>query len=111
MNMIHNLDDRFQDVQQRFDYILFGSEKSTPRWKRCVSQANNYMGIALGSMFVRKYFDEDSKNDVSELTCITQISQFKFFVKNPLYIRNDSRDKYKCKKKTWKVKNNQKVIK
>ena len=67
MNRINNLDDRFQDVKQRFDYILYGSEKSPPRWKKCVSQVNSHMGMALGSMFVSKYFDENSKNDVSNI--------------------------------------------
>ncbi|KAJ9583600.1 hypothetical protein L9F63_022044, partial [Diploptera punctata] len=68
MNRINNLDGRFQDVKQRFDYILYGSEKSPPRWKICVSQVNSHMGMGLGSMFVRKYFDQQSKYDTLQMT-------------------------------------------
>jgi membrane metallo-endopeptidase-like protein 1 len=63
-NRINNLDDRFQEAKQTFYYILFGREKSPSRWKNCVSQVNSNMGMAVGSIFVRKYFDEQSKNDV-----------------------------------------------
>jgi len=62
---VNNLDDRFQEVKQKFYYILFGREQAPSRWKNCVNQVNSNMGMAVGSMFVRKYFDENSKNDVS----------------------------------------------
>jgi len=62
---VNNLDDRFQEVKQTFYYILFGREQAPSRWKNCVTQVNSNMGMALGSMFVKKYFDENSKNDVS----------------------------------------------
>lgn len=52
----------------RFYYILFGREQSPPRWKNCVSQVNANMGMALGSMFVNRYFDENSKNDTLIMT-------------------------------------------
>lgn len=62
---VNNLDDRFQEVKQKFYYILFGREQAPLRWKNCVTQVNSNMGMAVGSMFVKKYFDENSKNDVS----------------------------------------------
>jgi hypothetical protein len=62
---VNNLDDRFQEVKQKFYYILFGREQAPSRWKNCVTQVNSNMGMAVGSMFVKKYFDENSKNDVS----------------------------------------------
>ncbi|XP_075973794.1 neprilysin-4-like isoform X2 [Anticarsia gemmatalis] len=65
---VNNLDDRFQSAKQQFYYILFGREQAPPRWKNCVSQVNSNMGMALGSMFVRKYFDEMSKNDTLTMT-------------------------------------------
>lgn len=52
----------------RFYYILFGREQAPSRWKNCISQVNSNMGMALGSMFVRKYFDENSKNDTLTMT-------------------------------------------
>uniref|UniRef100_A0A1B6D4L9 Endothelin-converting enzyme 1 n=1 Tax=Clastoptera arizonana TaxID=38151 RepID=A0A1B6D4L9_9HEMI len=65
---VNNLDDRFQDVKQKFYFVLFGREKSPPRWKNCVTQVNSNLGMAVGAMFVDKYFDEYSKNDTLVMT-------------------------------------------
>lgn len=65
---VNNLDDRFQDAKQKFYHTLLGREETPPRWKTCVAQVNNNMGMAMGSMFVRKYFDENSKNDTLIMT-------------------------------------------
>ncbi|XP_053607755.1 neprilysin-4-like isoform X2 [Plodia interpunctella] len=65
---VNNLDDRFQSAKQQFYFILFGREQAPPRWKNCISQVNSNMGMALGSMFVRQYFDEMSKNDTLTMT-------------------------------------------
>lgn len=65
---INNVDDRFDDTKQTFYHTLFGREESPSRWKVCISQVNTNMGMALGSMFVRKYFDENSKKDTLKMT-------------------------------------------
>ncbi|KAM7360462.1 M13 family metallopeptidase neprilysin 4 isoform 2-T2 [Cochliomyia hominivorax] len=65
---INNVDDRFDDIKQTFYHALFGREESPSRWKVCISQVNTNMGMALGSMFVRKYFDENSKKDTLKMT-------------------------------------------
>lgn len=65
---INNLDDRFQAAKQRFFYVLFGREESPERWKTCVSHVNTNMGMAVGAMFVRRYFDENSKQDTLDMT-------------------------------------------
>ncbi|KAL9897905.1 glutamate receptor IID isoform 1-T1 [Glossina fuscipes fuscipes] len=65
---INNVDDRFDDTKQTFYHALFGREESPSRWKVCISQVNTNMGMALGSMFVRKYFDENSKKDTLKMT-------------------------------------------
>ncbi|KAK5644976.1 hypothetical protein RI129_006276 [Pyrocoelia pectoralis] len=65
---VNNLDKRFQETKQRFYYVLFGREKLPPRWQTCVTQVNSNMGMALGRMFVERYFDEISKNDTLQMT-------------------------------------------
>ncbi|XP_067619816.1 neprilysin-4 isoform X2 [Eurosta solidaginis] len=65
---INNVDDRFEDTKQNFYHSLFGREESPLRWKVCIAQVNTNMGMALGSMFVRKYFDENSKRDTLKMT-------------------------------------------
>lgn len=62
------LDQRFMEAKQRFYLILFGREKQPPRWQFCVSQVNSNMGMAVGSLFVRRYFDQSSRRDTIEIT-------------------------------------------
>lgn len=65
---INSLDDRFQSAKQQFYNILIGRKKSPPRWKTCVNQVNSNMGMAVGAMFVREYFDDNSKQDTLAMT-------------------------------------------
>lgn len=65
---INSLDDRFQDAKQQFYNVLIGRKKSPPRWKTCVNQVNSNMGMAVGAMFVREYFDDSSKQDTLAMT-------------------------------------------
>ena len=62
---------------------MFGRQKAPPRWTTCVSQVNSNMGMALGSMFVKRYFDESSKNDVSYMY---YRFEFKYLRKNLKYL-------------------------
>lgn len=62
---VNNLDNSFLEVKQQFYRTLVGREEAPVRWKMCVSQVHSNMGMALGAMFVEKYFDESSKKDVS----------------------------------------------
>ncbi|KAJ7998642.1 hypothetical protein DPEC_G00207000 [Dallia pectoralis] len=60
--MVSVLDQKFQDAEQRFLEVMYGTKKScTPRWKLCVSDTDSALGFALGSMFVKTTFAEDSK--------------------------------------------------
>ncbi|XP_068156294.1 neprilysin-4 isoform X2 [Drosophila tropicalis] len=65
---INNVDDRFDDIKQSFYHSLFGREESPQRWKVCIAQVNTNMGMAVGSMFVRRYFDDNSKRDTLRMT-------------------------------------------
>ncbi|XP_066494010.1 endothelin-converting enzyme 1 isoform X2 [Tiliqua scincoides] len=66
------LDRRFQDAEEKFMEIMYGTKKScTPRWKYCISDTDVNLGFALGAMFVRATFAEDSKTVAEEM--ITEI--------------------------------------
>lgn len=65
---INNMDRRFTNAKQRFYNILFGRETQPPRWQFCVSQVNSNMGMALGALFVQKYFSKTSRSDTIEMT-------------------------------------------
>ncbi|XP_041130174.1 endothelin-converting enzyme 1-like isoform X1 [Polyodon spathula] len=67
-----SLDHRFQDAEEKFLEVIYGIKKScTPRWKLCVSDTDSALGFALGAMFVKATFAEDSKKIAEEM--ITQI--------------------------------------
>jgi predicted metalloendopeptidase len=70
----NNLDNKFLEAKQTFYQECFGRETSPPRWKSCVTQVNSNMGMAVGALFVRKFFDEKSKHDVMTMVRELQMS-------------------------------------
>ena len=56
-------------VQASFDYnkIFSGQEKLKPRWQRIAASTSANLGEALGQVYVKKYFTEESKNRMIEL--------------------------------------------
>ncbi|MEE6482388.1 hypothetical protein FKM82_013232 [Ascaphus truei] len=56
------LDQRFQDAEEKFMEVMYGTKKTClPRWKFCITDTDNNLGFALGAMFVKATFAEDSK--------------------------------------------------
>ena len=45
--------------------LLYGREEMPARWKFCIAYVNGNLGMAVGALFVNKYFDGQSKQDVS----------------------------------------------
>ncbi|XP_055336820.1 membrane metallo-endopeptidase-like 1 [Paramacrobiotus metropolitanus] len=60
-NRASNLDERFRSRRRVFSNLLLGNTKESPRWRVCVQYVNDNLGMALGAMFVREHFKEDSK--------------------------------------------------
>ncbi|XP_050978742.1 endothelin-converting enzyme 1 isoform X1 [Labeo rohita] len=66
--MVSILDQKFQDAEQRFLEVMYGTKKSCmPRWKLCVSDTDSALGFALGALFVKATFSEDSKEFVEDM--------------------------------------------
>ncbi|KAJ8259641.1 hypothetical protein GJAV_G00171780 [Gymnothorax javanicus] len=66
--MVSILDKRFQDAEQRFFEVMYGTKKSCkPRWKLCVSDTDSALGFALGAMFVKATFAKDSKTGAEDM--------------------------------------------
>ncbi|HEY0760199.1 MAG TPA: M13 family metallopeptidase [Acidisarcina sp.] len=58
-------------AQAQFDFYghyLRGTPEMRPRWKRCVTQVDDYLGEALGQEFVRRTFGPDTKRKAVEMT-------------------------------------------
>ncbi|NWQ82750.1 ECE2 enzyme, partial [Columbina picui] len=63
-----SLDQRFETAQERLLETLYGTRKScTPRWQTCISNTDDTLGFALGSLFVKATFDRDSKSIAEEM--------------------------------------------
>ncbi len=63
------LADRF--AQPHFDFFskyLRGVAEQSPRWKRCVRWTDEYLGEALGQVFVEKTFSADAKRRTQLMT-------------------------------------------
>ncbi|XP_070365416.1 endothelin-converting enzyme 2 isoform X4 [Equus asinus] len=57
-----SLDRRFESAQEKLLETLYGTKKSCmPRWQTCVSNTDDALGFALGSLFVKATFDRQSK--------------------------------------------------
>lgn len=62
------LDDEFRAAS--FDFYsrtMTGAEQDRPRWKRAVSAVEGALGMAVGRMYVEKYFPESSKQRMVQL--------------------------------------------
>ncbi len=69
------LSDRFRAAQ--FDFYsrtMSGTEQDRPRWKRAVSAVESALGMAVGRMYVEKYFPESSKQRMMEMVKNLQVA-------------------------------------
>lgn len=60
-NRIGNLDQRFLQVRQSYIQVLYGRQRQPERWRECVTYVNANMGMAVGALFVRDMFGDNSK--------------------------------------------------
>ncbi|XP_046387966.1 neprilysin-4-like isoform X2 [Ischnura elegans] len=63
-----NLDKRFLAAIAQLRRTLTGREEEPPRWETCVAHTTAALGHAVGSLFVKRYFDEQSKSDTLRMT-------------------------------------------
>lgn len=55
----------YRDARTKYKDSVLGSKGQKKRWKTCVSYANELTGDILGAAYVRKHFDQQSKEMVS----------------------------------------------
>ncbi|XP_023931148.1 neprilysin-4-like [Lingula anatina] len=66
-NLVIALPKEFQQLQEKFKYAVDGTTRMYSRWYRCVTLVNDNMGLAVGRLFVEKYFDEESKTEALDM--------------------------------------------
>ena len=55
------LDDRFQKATFEFKKVTSGAIQDKQRWEKAVQYVNSSLGMAVGKIYVEKYFPEASK--------------------------------------------------
>lgn len=67
-NAASSLSDRFREATFNFyQHAMSGAEQDKPRWKRGIDVVNHTLGMAIGKVYVEKYFPETSKQRMTEL--------------------------------------------
>jgi putative endopeptidase len=71
-HLIHSTASTLSDpfVEENFDFnarTLAGSKELRPRWKRCSTATDTYLGEALGQVYVAKYFPPEAKAQVRDM--------------------------------------------
>ncbi|RCN42007.1 peptidase family M13 [Ancylostoma caninum] len=61
------LGEKYEDISQTFHRVMYGKKKKAPRWKDCTSNTMHRMQYAVGAMYVKKAFDQASKNVTLEM--------------------------------------------
>lgn len=63
-----SLSDRFrQEAFNFYNHTMAGAEQDRPRWKRAVGAVEGALGMAVGRLYVKKYFPKSSKQRMIEL--------------------------------------------
>lgn len=64
----NSLSDRFRQESFHFySHTMGGAEQDRPRWKRAIGAVEGALGMAVGRMYVEKYFPESSKKRMVQL--------------------------------------------
>ena len=67
MNRIKNLDSRFENAMEDFYRDQYGTKAVPARWKKCIDFVNGNLGIVVSALYVRKYFDLESKHNAEDM--------------------------------------------
>ncbi|KAG4072943.1 hypothetical protein HA402_006623 [Bradysia odoriphaga] len=64
--MTHMIDD-YQRERVEFRKILLGIQSERHRWSQCVEWTNKKLGMAVGALFIRDNFNQESKETALEM--------------------------------------------
>lgn len=67
LNFAESLSEPFLDASFQFNKVLTGQAVQKPRRQIMTGNVDNYLGQALGQLYVKRYFNEDSKKRVLAL--------------------------------------------
>ncbi|XP_063410745.1 neprilysin-1-like [Mytilus trossulus] len=61
MSFVPEMTGVYSTIRSDYNKILLGVTRDKPQWQKCVEYVNDRMGMALGALFIRDNFDEESK--------------------------------------------------
>ena len=87
------LSSNFENESFDFNYRkLNGQEQMEPRWKRVLKTESAFLGEPIGQLYVRKYFDPESKAKMLELVSNLR-SAFRSRLRNLTWMGNSTKEK------------------
>jgi len=83
-------------ISLKFSKKVTGKSELPPRWRKCVSAASGSLANAVGSLYVQKYFDENSK--ATALGMVKEIrKQFEIVIDEVDWMDDRTKEKAKMK--------------
>ncbi|CAF0725068.1 unnamed protein product [Adineta steineri] len=67
MNRAANMPKRYRTIKEQFERALRGTSAERPRSVTCGSYVNGNMGFAVAKLYIKKYFDENARNQSLEM--------------------------------------------
>lgn len=68
MNIASNkLSDEVYDLDFKFSQVFNGATTQVPKWKRAVNRINSTFADPIGQIYVKKYFNSESKKAVEDM--------------------------------------------
>ncbi|CAF0727802.1 unnamed protein product [Adineta steineri] len=67
MHRIDNLPKRFRTIKDNFDHVFRGTTTERARTVICGNYVNTFMGFAVSKLYIKKYFDENARNQSYEM--------------------------------------------
>ncbi|XP_043483736.1 neprilysin-2 isoform X2 [Leptopilina heterotoma] len=64
---ISYLNDDVRRRQLQYSTAVSGKTEREPRWKECIDLTSGNLGLSVGALYVRKYFNEESKKSAVEM--------------------------------------------
>lgn len=65
MNRAANMPRRYRSIREQFERVFRGTNAERARSISCGAYVNNNMGFAVAKLYIKKYFDENARNQVS----------------------------------------------
>lgn len=67
MSIMNHMIDDYQKERVEFRKILLGIQTERVRWSQCVDWTNKKLGMAVGALFIRDNFNQNSKDTALEM--------------------------------------------